>query len=76
MQAFIFVCPPKKVTRKDLGSRFGVAVIQEAGGVVTDVYGKSLTFLRGEPSLTILVSSFPIQFHDEVLVAVREVLGL
>lgn len=55
----------------------GVAVIQEAGGVVTDVYGKSLDFSRGRTlsdNTGVIVSNG--QFHDEVLVAVREVLGL
>ena len=55
----------------------GVAVIEEAGGVVTDVYGKSLDFSKGRTlseNKGVIVSNG--QFHDEVLVAVREVLGL
>ena len=55
----------------------GVAVIQEAGGVVTDVYGKKLDFSRGRTlsdNTGVIVSNG--QFHDEVLVAVRQVLGL
>lgn len=55
----------------------GVAVIEEAGGVVTDVYGKKLDFSKGRTlseNKGVIVSNG--QFHDEVLVAVREVLGL
>ena len=54
----------------------GVAVIEEAGGVVTDVYGKKLDFSKGVHSENkgVIVSNG--QFHDAVLVAVREVLGL
>ena len=55
----------------------GVAVIEEAGGVVTDVYGKKLDFSKGRTlseNKGVIVSNG--QFHDEVLVAVRDVLGL
>ena len=55
----------------------GVAVIEEAGGVVTDVYGKKLDFSKGRTlseNKGVIVSNG--QFHDEVLVVVRDVLGL
>ena len=54
-----------------------MAVIEEAGGVVTDVYGKKLDFSKGRTlseNKGVIVSNG--QFHDEVLVAVRDVLGL
>ncbi len=55
----------------------GVAVIEEAGGVVTDVYGKKLDFSKGRTlsdNTGVIVSNG--QFHDQILVAVREVLGI
>jgi 3'(2'), 5'-bisphosphate nucleotidase len=55
----------------------GVAVIQEAGGMVTDVYGKALDFSKGRTlseNTGVIVSNG--QFHEEVLVAVRKVLDL
>ena len=55
----------------------GVAVIEEAGGVVTDVYGRKLDFSKGRTlseNRGVIVSNG--QFHDDILVAVREVLGL
>jgi 3'(2'), 5'-bisphosphate nucleotidase len=55
----------------------GVAVIIEAGGTVTDVYGKKLDFSLGRTLANnkgVVVSNG--QFHAEVLVAVRDVLGL
>lgn len=55
----------------------GVAVIMEAGGTVTDVYGKKLDFSLGRSLANnkgVIVTNG--QFHDEVLAAVREVLGI
>ena len=55
----------------------GVMVIQEAGGVVTDVYGQQLDFSLGRTlskNTGVIVSNG--QFHEEVLQAVREVLEL
>lgn len=55
----------------------GVAVITEAGGTVTDVYGNKLDFSLGRTLMKnkgVIVSNG--QFHEQVLVAVREVLGL
>lgn len=55
----------------------GVAVIQEAGGIVTDVYGKKLDFSLGRTLANnkgVIVTNG--QYHDQVLVAVREVLSL
>ena len=52
-------------------------VIQEAGGVVTDVYGQKLDFSIGRTlskNTGVIVSNG--QFHEEVLQAVREVLEL
>ncbi len=55
----------------------GVMVIQEAGGVVTDVYGQKLDFSIGRTlseNTGVIVSNG--QFHEDVLKAVREVLEL
>jgi 3'(2'), 5'-bisphosphate nucleotidase len=55
----------------------GVCVVQEAGGVVTDVYGNGLDFSLGR-ELTknkgVVVSNG--QFHDEIITAVRTVLKI
>jgi 3'(2'), 5'-bisphosphate nucleotidase len=55
----------------------GWAVAIAAGGRVTDVYGKNLDFSKGrglEDNKGVIVTNGP--FHDEVLEAVRVVLGL
>lgn len=55
----------------------GFAVVTEAGGTVTDVYGKPLHFGRGrglEDNKGVIVTSG--RHHDAVVAAVRAVLGL
>lgn len=55
----------------------GVAVIIEAGGMVTDVYGRKLDFSLGRTLANnkgVIVTNG--QFHEQVLVAVRDVLAL
>ena len=55
----------------------GVAVITEAGGTVTDVFGKKLDFSLGRKLVNntgVIVSNG--QNHEAVLQAVQEVLGL
>jgi 3'(2'), 5'-bisphosphate nucleotidase len=55
----------------------GVCVVQEAGGVVTDVYGNTLNFSLGRELTNnkgVVVSNG--QFHDEIISAVRTVLKI
>ncbi len=55
----------------------GVAVIQEAGGTVTDVRGEPLDFSLGrllESNKGVVVTNG--RFHDQVVAAVRQVLGI
>lgn len=55
----------------------GWAVVTEAGGQVTDVYGKPLDFGRGrrlEDNKGVITTNG--RFHDEVVAAVRKVLEL
>ena len=55
----------------------GVAVITEAGGVVTDVYGNRLDFSLGRTlakNKGVIVTNG--QYHEQVIAAVRQVLAL
>jgi 3'(2'), 5'-bisphosphate nucleotidase len=55
----------------------GVRVILEAGGMVTDIYGKELDFSLGrglKNNKGVIVSNG--QFHSQILSAIREVLDL
>ena len=55
----------------------GVCVIQEAGGRVTDVHGRKLDFSIGrglDRNKGVIVTNG--QFHQEVLAAVQQVLGI
>ncbi|KAI0394215.1 3',5'-bisphosphate nucleotidase [Xylariaceae sp. FL0594] len=54
----------------------GVLIVEEAGGVVTDVYGKNLDFSIGRTLANNKgVISAPVSAHAQVLAAVQEVMN-
>ncbi len=55
----------------------GMLVLEEAGGIVTDVYGKKLDYTHGstlKENTGVIASNAKI--HDEVIAAVKAVLGI
>ncbi|WP_432797889.1 3'(2'),5'-bisphosphate nucleotidase [Poriferisphaera sp. WC338] len=69
-------------TRKDYQEKIwdhgaGAMAVMEAGGTVTDVYGKPLDFSKGKTlSANKGVIATNGKFHDQVVMAVGEVLGV